>query len=282
MAANEVRLNEELPLYEVTAHNYAEESSNKIHSDEVAREYGFRGGLVPGVAVYAYMMHPIIASLGHVWLRGGWMRAKLVNPAYHGEKTRVQGKVCGVRPLEIKLEALDPSGKTCGTGSAGMTGTIEPPVGSEYPRCRMPEMDSRAEPRASALKQGRTLGSIEVQLDTKVPENSFFADLAANQDIFSGPPALHHPAFLLHLANMMVVGNVAVGPWIHTESEIQHFAPALREKKLEMRGKIASAFEKRGHEYLVLDIGVFDEADRAIAHVMHKAIVRPRAAVAHQ
>ena len=32
------------------AYNHATESENKIHSDEVARRYGFRGGLVPGYA----------------------------------------------------------------------------------------------------------------------------------------------------------------------------------------------------------------------------------------
>lgn len=279
---DEVRLNEELPVYEVTAQNYAEESSNKIHSDAVAREYGFRGGLVPGVAVYAYMMHPIIASLGHVWLRSGWMRAKFVNPAYHGEKTTVRSKVTGVRPLEVKLEAFDPSGETCGIGAAGVTGTIEPPVASEYPRRPMPDPEARAEAQADALTEGEAVGSVEVLLDREISENAFFADLIGLHALLDGPPPLHHPAFLLHLANMMIVGNVAVGPWIHTESEIKHFGPALRDKKLELRGKIAQAYEKRGHDYLVLDIGVFDEEDRPVAHVMHKAIIRPRAAVAHQ
>ena len=39
----------------VTALNDAERSENAIHHDDVARRYGFGGGLVPGVTVYAYM-----------------------------------------------------------------------------------------------------------------------------------------------------------------------------------------------------------------------------------
>ena len=38
--------------YTITAHNPATGSENRIHADDVARRYGFRGGLVPGVTVY--------------------------------------------------------------------------------------------------------------------------------------------------------------------------------------------------------------------------------------
>ena len=43
--------------YEIEAFNTASASTNKIHDDAVARNYGFRGGLVPGVDVYAYITH---------------------------------------------------------------------------------------------------------------------------------------------------------------------------------------------------------------------------------
>ena len=43
--------------YPVEAFNASKESENKIHDDAVARRFGFRGGLVPGVDVYAYMTH---------------------------------------------------------------------------------------------------------------------------------------------------------------------------------------------------------------------------------
>ena len=38
-------------MYHVKARNPATESENKIHHDDVARQYGFAGGLVPGVTV---------------------------------------------------------------------------------------------------------------------------------------------------------------------------------------------------------------------------------------
>ena len=50
--------------YEVRAHNGAAASENKIHDDTVAQRFGFRGALVPGVAVFAYMAHLPVEALG--------------------------------------------------------------------------------------------------------------------------------------------------------------------------------------------------------------------------
>ncbi|MGH9139401.1 MAG: hypothetical protein ACRD0G_20510 [Acidimicrobiales bacterium] len=60
----------------VVAHNTATASANRIHADEVARQFGFRGGLVPGVDVYAYLTHPAVAAWGLAWLERGTMHAR--------------------------------------------------------------------------------------------------------------------------------------------------------------------------------------------------------------
>src|SRR5262245_25232286 len=51
---------ERLPEYHVKARNTSSSSENKIHDEQIAREYGFRGALVPGVTVYAYLTHPLV------------------------------------------------------------------------------------------------------------------------------------------------------------------------------------------------------------------------------
>ena len=43
---------ESLPLWTGVAQNDATDSGNEIHDDRVARQYGFEGGLVPGITVY--------------------------------------------------------------------------------------------------------------------------------------------------------------------------------------------------------------------------------------
>ncbi len=49
-----------LPAHTLKGYNDAAESANKIHDDRVAAQYGFRGGLLPGVTVYAYMTYRLM------------------------------------------------------------------------------------------------------------------------------------------------------------------------------------------------------------------------------
>ena len=58
-----------LAPYQLLAYNSARQSENKMHDDGVARQFGFGGGLVPGVDVYAYMAHPAVARWGRSFLR---------------------------------------------------------------------------------------------------------------------------------------------------------------------------------------------------------------------
>ncbi|CAN5788084.1 hypothetical protein BH20ACT4_BH20ACT4_03630 [soil metagenome] len=60
--------------YDVQAVNTATASNNRIHDDEVAKAYGFSGGLVPGVDVYAYLVHLPAEQWGVEWLLGRLMR----------------------------------------------------------------------------------------------------------------------------------------------------------------------------------------------------------------
>ena len=60
----------------VDAFNISASSENKIHDDNIAKRFGFQGGLVPGVEVYAYMTNPIIQFFGYQWLEIGSMECK--------------------------------------------------------------------------------------------------------------------------------------------------------------------------------------------------------------
>jgi hypothetical protein len=50
--------------WQATAFNQANDSSNQTHSDEMAKAYGFKGGLAPGVPVSAYSIHPTVEAKG--------------------------------------------------------------------------------------------------------------------------------------------------------------------------------------------------------------------------
>jgi acyl dehydratase len=71
--------------HRVIAHNPSKESENRIHVDEIARKYGFKGGLVPGVTIYAYACAPIVEALGEEWLEKGSAAMRFSAPCYDGE-----------------------------------------------------------------------------------------------------------------------------------------------------------------------------------------------------
>ena len=60
-----------LNTYQVHAYNPSHESENRIHSDSVAKQFGFKGALVPGVSVFSYMTQPLVARFGEAWLARG-------------------------------------------------------------------------------------------------------------------------------------------------------------------------------------------------------------------
>lgn len=73
--------------YTVKAFNPSTESENRIHADDVARAYGFRGGLVPGVTLWAYMVHPAVERHGPAFLSHGSMRAPPATTRSYGTAT---------------------------------------------------------------------------------------------------------------------------------------------------------------------------------------------------
>ena len=78
--------------YRLQAYNRSHDSENKIHDDAVARRYGFTGALVPGVEVYAYMMHLPVRRWGRAFLERGLIEARFVKPVYDGETAEVPGR----------------------------------------------------------------------------------------------------------------------------------------------------------------------------------------------
>ena len=102
--------------YEVRAFNTAVASDNKIHDDAVAQQFGFRGGLVPGVEVYAYLAHIPVARWGRAWLEEGQAECRFLRPVYDGAVARVTA-VEENNALELCIES---NRVRCATGLAFM------------------------------------------------------------------------------------------------------------------------------------------------------------------
>jgi acyl dehydratase len=255
--------------YEVKAFNTAAASDNKIHDDAVARRFGFRGGLVPGVEVYAYMTHMPVARWGRSWLEHGEAECRFWRPVYDGALARVTAKEDG-DAVELTVESAE---ERCATGRALMPAGRPPPAieglaSAEPPAAERPPASERS------LAPGRALGIRPTTID-RATLSTYLDEIRERDPIYQGE-GLVHPGQILRLANQALVQNVVLGPWIHVGSKVRNHAAARIGEELTLRSKIASNTESKGHAIVAFDAVVLADGKTIIAEITHTAIWRPR------
>lgn len=141
-------------IFRVRAHNTAAESENKIHDDRVAAVYGFRGGLVPGVTVYGYMVPAIIDRFGRGWIEHGGISVRFLAPCYEGETVVV-------RCVESTVTAEREDGSIYSSGTVTANSDREP---DNYAEHGLPAMEDRPVASSETITPGLRLGSIREPL----------------------------------------------------------------------------------------------------------------------
>ncbi len=267
----------ELAPYRVTAHAAEEVVENKIHEDGLARTYGFRGGLVPGVVVYAWMTQPVIEAVGLDWIERGGFSTRFLKPVYYGEPATVRATVAERRGdgLTIEARTLDQAGQVCGVATFTLgegPGPAAPDPGA-YPAAALPA--DRPLVSREVLAGRTVLGSPSTLVDRAVAD-AFLAKVGDRLPLYQGAGALVHPGFYLDQANKALSQNVRVSPWVHVESEGRHFGAARVGERVDTRGRVARLYDKKGHEFVELDLLLLAEGARPVARVRHVAIYRLR------
>jgi acyl dehydratase len=258
--------------YTVRAHNAATASENKIHDDAVARTYGFEGGLVPGATVYAYMTRPVVAELGPAWLEHGTMTTRFVRPCYDGDEITVDA-VARVDAFELTARRGADDVIATGTASVPSPAPSPPPV-DDYHAAPMPaERAPATEGHFAALG---TLGSWDATFHAEQAPaflDEVGDDLAVYRD---GGPA--HPGYLLLAANWILGANVRLGPWMHVGSDVTNYSLVADGDLVSTRGRVTSLFERKGHQFVELDLLMVANDTRPVLHVRHTAIyeIAPR------
>lgn len=258
------------------AYNQATESENRIHADDVAKKFGFRGGLVPGVTVYAYLTHPGLVAWGRPWLERGAASVVLQKPLYDEDRFRVITTGDGASAYDG--EVLDSSGVVCASGRVWMPDE-EPSPPERRGAPRTPRREERPPASREVLERLRTdgMGALEIRWDETAELDRYVRELT---DV---PPlvrpdgdGLANPAFTLGLANFVLARNVRLGPWIHVESDVRNHAAIEPGSDLVVEARVIDLFERRGHEFVDLDVAVFIAPDRPALSTRHKAIYRLR------
>lgn len=250
-------------------------SENRIHADDVARAYGFRGGLVPGVVVSACLLHPAAVAWGRAFCERGRAHAVVRSPVYDGERFRVEVGDAGDDRYEARL--VDVRDQACATARAEL-----PEQAGEPPRRRgdRPVARDAARPAATRAEMEHLreagLGALRARWDERAEMARYLRDPAAMAPVFR-EHGLANPAFVLGLTNGALAANVRMGPWLHLETDSRFFRAVAPDTELVVEAAIADLFAKKGHEFADVDVAVFDAAtDAAVASVRLRAIYRLR------
>ena len=254
----------------LTALNTATASANKIHDDDVARQYGFRGGLVPGVDVYAYLTHVPVREWGRPWLEHGTATVRLVTPVYDGHTVKVTGTWAGDDDHELDLAVTD-GAATCASGRAGRD--PQPSDRPEPPAAELPPDPPPASPKV--LRPGTVLGSVTDTFDAAA-HRAYLADVRETLALYADD-GIAHPGWVLRFANQALSRNVVLGPWIHVSSEIALLGAVQDGERVEARSVVLDEFERKGHRFVTLDVAISTDG-RPVQRVTHTAIHTPRRA----
>jgi acyl dehydratase len=261
-----------LQTYRVSAYNTSRQSENKIHDDTVARRFGFKGGLVPGVDVMAYMMHLPVEKWGRAFLERGLIDARFVKPVYDCEIAEVTGEESnGVLSIEVNSR-----GQLCASGSASLPASL--PAVSLADFTEVAAVAERRPVNATSYEVGKWLGTLPRAWAGEAAIE-YLRDIRETDAIYARE-GLGHPGLLQRVMNKVLVDNAILGPWIHVGSRMQLLSAARSGDELTARARVTGNYDRKGHRFVELDALVVANGNTPLAHCHHIAIYQPREQVA--
>jgi MaoC like domain len=258
-----------LPPYYVSAYNTAKSSENKIHDDATAKRFGFKGGLVGGVHVYAYMSHMPVQRWGRVWLEHGTGEARFGKPVYEGDVAEVMA-TDDARGMSLQVNS---GNVQCATGRADLPATAPtlPDIADFSP---VPARVNRVAADEQSLKIGDWLGMnpLTITSDYQIQD---IADTRETDPLYLRE-GIVHSGTILRCCNWALSHNVILPAWMHMGSTVQNHGLARVGDTLNVRACVTKNYEHKGHKWVEIDALVVANEIRPIARVTHIAIYRPR------
>jgi hypothetical protein len=262
----------ELPIYRVRTHNSHAASENRMHSDEVAAQYGFKGALVPGVTVFSHMTYPLVAKYGVDWLARGRAEVAFAKPAYEDELLAVHCK---------PTAAGDSYAVTCMNEQG-----IELAALSAQIAAAPLAVDARAAiaPAVPCEKQLITWDLLEIgapfpALTWRPPQADnleWCSDVRDALPVYrEGPAAPLHPGFILRQANLVLRNRFTLPAWIHTGSRITFHDVARAGESFEVRAIPEEKWQRKGHAFVRLYVCLL-RGGQVVTEILHTAIFQPR------
>ncbi len=259
-----------LEPYRVSAHNTAQASENKIHDDATARRFGFSGGLVGGVHVYAYMTHQPLARWGRAWLERGTGDCRFSKPVYEGDIAEiVADETEGVLSLKVTSR-----GELCATGSAALPEFVAPSTVADFKAATPPAHDTRPAADEQSLAVGRWLGMNPLLVTAEFHAQDL-SDTRETDELYTRE-GIVHPGTVLRCCNWVLSHNVVLPAWMHVGSKVQNFGIARIGDTLSARARVTQNYVHKGHKFVEVDALVLANKRIPLARVTHTAIYLPR------
>ena len=258
-----------LPPYKVSAFNTAKASENKIHDNATAQRFGFKGGFVGGVNVYAYMMHQPVQRWGRDWLDRGTGEAKFGKPVYENDIA----EVIAVEDADGMALTVQSQGVLCATGRAALPAELATvPALSDFKA--VAPRPNRAAADDTSLQIGDWLGMTPLPITEEFNAQDL-EDIRETNPIYARE-GIVHTGTIMRCCNWALSHNVILPAWIHMGSTVRNLGIAHVGDTLNVRAKITKNYEHKGHKWVELDAMVVANETTPIIRATHIAIYRPR------
>lgn len=249
-----------------------QDQPQNIHTDAVAKEMGYKGGLVYGSSVFGWATPLILDALGTEWMRNGWADLQVLRPVYNGEVLTISLTPAG--DGAYRVEAVGPEGKpriaaTAGLGRgawvAGHTRsqrlTVEPPpdprpmlmLETAPVRTDLPMLQAQARDRlANMFNEATTHGHGPLIVDGREVQSP--ASICGRMTWYTHA-VWDYP-----------------GPSLHARSFVQFLDVLDIDEPVTVAGHLSNAYEKNGNHYGETDGIIFGADGREVALTRHTSI----------
>lgn len=257
--------------------NTAPDSANEIHGDEIAQKYGFKGGLVPGVTISAYLIQPAVETWGLGWLERGHAHVRVGSPLYDGETFTVD--ITDSTADAYSAQLVRPDGTVSTTAEVSLPGS--PPTPPERRQDEIADKHHVGEPasaeRFEHLKQNGCL-AYRYRWGADHRMNAYVADASLMPELLQlDKGGYANMSFLLGTSNWILASNAHMNPWVHLETTSQNFRAVPRDTVIVTEMSVTDFYEKKGHEFVDVDVNLFDEAtDDCLCSIELRAIYKLR------
>ncbi|MBK88492.1 MAG: hypothetical protein CMQ44_06520 [Gammaproteobacteria bacterium] len=249
-----------MKTWSATALNTAPDSENRIHSDELAQEYGFEGGLVPGVTISAYLVHPLVELWGKDWLDKGYANCRITSPLYDEELFDVKTDM--IDSTRANTTLVRGNGIVSANAEVALTEALPP-----APRLRKDKLADRdyAAPQASRTVWEQLKAEGCRSFSYSWPDDDPVIYLTDENLL----PTLLQPkvggyanlSFLLGCSNWILAANAFMNPWVHLQTISQNYRAVSLNSALIAQMEINKIYEKKGHEFIDVFVNLFDQKD---------------------